>query len=102
MQQLWLVTVPNKGDSPESVLETLRLNVSSARLHRFVVPNLVVGTLDSLMALSDDLAKINAQVENVVKKIERQYIDISGPSPEILKINNVSVEAYLRKFDWGK
>jgi hypothetical protein len=37
--------------------------VSGCLLHRFVIPPLVVGTLDSLMALSDDLAKFNSQTE---------------------------------------
>jgi hypothetical protein len=63
MQQLWLVTVPNNNDSPEKTCETLRLNVPNCRFHRFQIPNLVVGTLDSLLVLSDDLVKVNGQVE---------------------------------------
>lgn len=63
MQQLWLVTVPNNKDSPEKTCETLRLNVSNCRFHRFSIPNLVVGTLDSLLVLSDELVKVNGQVE---------------------------------------
>ncbi len=63
MNQLWLVTVPNNKDSPDTTLEALKLNVPHSRFHSFLVPPLVVGTLDSLMTLSDDLSKINAQVE---------------------------------------
>lgn len=63
MQQLWLVTVPNNKDSPDRTFETLRLNVPNCKLYRFEIPNLVVGTLDSLITLSDDLTKINSQVE---------------------------------------
>lgn len=63
MQQLWLITLPNNRESPDSICETLRMNVQNSRFHRFEVPSLVVGTLDSLMALSDDLSKINSQVE---------------------------------------
>lgn len=31
-----------------------------------------VGTLDSLMVLSDDLVKVNSMLEGVVNKIRRQ------------------------------
>lgn len=66
MQQLWLVTVPNNKGSPDQTYNALRDRVESTgacRIHRFEMPSLVVGTLDSLMALSDDLSKINSQVE---------------------------------------
>jgi V-type H+-transporting ATPase subunit C len=61
--QLWLVTVPNRGESPDATYSALTRQVPSCKLHRFEIPSLVVGTLDSLMALSDDLTKINTQVE---------------------------------------
>lgn len=62
-QGLWLVTLPNRGDSPDVTYSTLQNGVANCRIHRFEIPNLVVGTLDSLMALSDDLVKINTSVE---------------------------------------
>eukprot|EP00607_Mallomonas_marina_P010101 CAMPEP_0182419166 /NCGR_PEP_ID=MMETSP1167-20130531/3566_1 /TAXON_ID=2988 /ORGANISM="Mallomonas Sp, Strain CCMP3275" /LENGTH=387 /DNA_ID=CAMNT_0024593831 /DNA_START=227 /DNA_END=1390 /DNA_ORIENTATION=- len=52
------------------------------------------------MALSDDLTKINVQVENVVRKVERQYADVAGADAEILRVNDTNVEAYLRNFQW--
>jgi hypothetical protein len=67
-QQLWLVTIPNRGETPDSTLSTLQNGVSNCKIHRFEIPNLVVGTLDSLMALSDDLVKINTLVE-VIRKV---------------------------------
>eukprot|EP01041_Mallomonas_annulata_P012227 gene12227-25675_t len=103
MQQLWLVSAPNRGESPDATFNSLQTNVaksSNCRIHRFEIPNLVVGTLDSLMALSDDLIKINVQVENVVRKVERQYVDIAGPEAETLRVNDTNVEAYLRNFQW--
>jgi V-type H+-transporting ATPase subunit C len=69
-------------------------------VHKFEIPPLVVGTLDSLVALSDDLVKLNLQVENVVRKVERQYTDIAGSGADVLRINEMTVESYLRKFNW--
>ena len=66
MASVWLVTVPNKKESPNTVFSNLASSLEAkgqCQLYRFEIPELVVGTLDSLMALSDDLNKIGAQVE---------------------------------------
>ena len=44
------------------------------------MPELRVGTLDSLLALSDDLVKVNALVEATATKIQRQVIDLAAVS----------------------
>lgn len=66
VQQLYLVSVPNGGKNPDSLFSSLQNSIkdkSSCRLHKFETPALTVGTLDSLMSLSDDLIKLNTQVE---------------------------------------
>ena len=66
MNQLWFVSVPNRGEKGDATHAQLQNKVATAgfcRIHRFEIPSLVVGTLDSLMALSDDLVKINTQIE---------------------------------------
>jgi hypothetical protein len=107
MNQLWLITVPNGSEGPDSTRAALVHGISSDhKVHRFETPNtLSIGTLDTLIALSDELNKFNTQVEvsfgvlgpetsgrtslpksityfylshtqNVVRKVERQYIDV--------------------------
>lgn len=116
MQQLALVTAPNNnqgsGNAYSSIAATLNSSFGDGvKLHKFDLPikQLTVGTLDSLIALSDDLRKINNTTENVVRKIERQFNEIvasvnsSGEAltPEYtLRVNEVSVEAYLKDFKW--
>lgn len=36
----------------------------------------------------------------MVRKVERQYLDVSGPNPDPLRINSSSVDAYFRNFVW--
>lgn len=63
---MWLVTVPNNKESPKTTYSAIRNLIetnSICETNRFEIPGLVVGTLDSLMALSDDLSKIGLQVE---------------------------------------
>ena len=62
-QQFWLASLPNSGNSDNTVGILQRKLNGNATLHRIEIPALVVGTLDSLMAISDDLIKINNQVE---------------------------------------
>mmetsp|Transcript_21444 Transcript_21444/g.19515 ORF Transcript_21444/g.19515 Transcript_21444/m.19515 type:complete len:436 (+) Transcript_21444:62-1369(+) len=103
MQQLWLVTIPNNKKSPDTTYHAIVDNVvgsDNCRIHKFTIPPLVVGTLDSLIALSDDLNKINSQVENVVRKVERQYFDIKGSSAQALRVNDTPIETYFRNFSW--
>lgn len=124
MNELWLTTIPIKNESPDTVYERLKepveLGRSQARIHRIVIPDLVVGTLDTLMILAEDLVKFSNQVEQVLRKIERQYIEITGILIHIdidiidfskyillgtskvpsLSVNNKTVEEFLRKFEW--
>lgn len=61
----------------------------------FGIPDLKVGTLDSLMALSDDLAKIDIFVESTTKKIVRQLVEISDKRPDkndVLTVNGSMCE----------
>ena len=49
-----------------------------AENYKFKLPELRVGTLDSLMVLSDDLVKTNTLVEAVVNKLRRQLFDLQS------------------------
>lgn len=66
MAQVWLATVPNNKDLPEKTFAAVQNVVTASsycKISRVEIPNLVVGTLDSLMSLADDLTKIGMTVE---------------------------------------
>ncbi|CAM9130963.1 unnamed protein product [Phaeothamnion confervicola] len=69
-------------------------------MSRLEVPSLLVGTLDSLMSLDDDLSRTDTLVENVVRKIEKQYQEVSGGAVTELKVAGNSVERYIQAFEW--
>lgn len=101
----WLVTVPNEGRPADDTFERLRRHTDeSSKGYTVQIPSLTVGTLDSLMALSEDMEKVDASIESVVRKIERQYADISSSGGrtgrEPLLIDGVPVERYLPSFVW--
>jgi V-type H+-transporting ATPase subunit C len=70
-----------------------------AKVCKWPLPELKVGTLDSLMQLSDDLAKVDIQVESVVHKIERDLKDQLAVETA-LTINDMPPEQYTESFQW--
>lgn len=67
---LWMISAPSKS-SPET-LSSLRERLVKheyADIFPFSIPDFKVGTLDSLMILSDELSKMDGIVESCVTKI---------------------------------
>ncbi|XP_057982592.1 V-type proton ATPase subunit C-like isoform X2 [Malania oleifera] len=74
-------------------------------LYRFVIPDLRVGTLDTLLSLSDDLFKSNRFVEGVSHKIRLQIDELeraSGVDGGALTVDGVPVDSYLTRFVWDE
>ncbi|KAK6920457.1 ATPase, V1 complex, subunit C [Dillenia turbinata] len=104
----WLVSLPVQS-SASSLWSRLQESISKhsfdTPLYRFNVPNLRVGTLDSLLALSDDLFKSNSFIEGVSHKIRRQIEElerVSGIETTALTVDGVPVDSYLTRFAWDE
>ncbi|XP_063775569.1 V-type proton ATPase subunit C 2 [Pseudophryne corroboree] len=106
MSEFWLISVP--GDKTNlAALERMNTVTSKANLSsnaKFVIPDLKVGTLDSLVGLSDDLGKVDLFGESLIKKIA-QYIgevmnDSAEKAQENLLANGVDLISYLSRFEW--
>ncbi|KEH23490.1 vacuolar H+-ATPase subunit C [Medicago truncatula] len=104
----WVVSLPvQNNNSSSSIWNQLQQNISKhsfdTPLYRFNIPNLRVGTLDSLLSLSDDLTKSNAFMEGVSSKIRRQIEElerVSGVNTAGLTVDGVPVDSYLTRFVW--
>lgn len=105
----WLLSVP--GDPTRgAALGSLEDLVGAATglsswFGEFAVPQeLKVGTLDSLMSLSDDLARYDPMAESVVRKISAMLQSLLEDHPEKLaetfSVEGVNVYEYLRCFKW--
>ncbi|WMV20999.1 hypothetical protein MTR67_014384 [Solanum verrucosum] len=106
----WVVSLPVQQNSSTTSLWS-RLQESISRhsfdtpLYRFNIPNLRVGTLDSLLALSDDLVKSNSFIEGVCSKTRRQIEElerVSGVLSSSLTVDGVPVDSYLTRFAWDE
>ena len=55
-----------------------------------------VGTLDTLMSLSDEIAKIDTFIESVVKKCEKTLLDLVDPeNNDIFYVENSRSMKYI-------
>ncbi|PRW57395.1 V-type proton ATPase subunit C [Chlorella sorokiniana] len=106
----WLVSLPH-GGQPDRVWNQLQelTTYTSDYSHnfKFALPeSFRVGTLDSLLGLSDDLAKVNAAVEGTVNKVRRQLMDLqSSVAPEDradVWVEGQTPEGYLQRFAWNE
>lgn len=72
---------------------------------KFNIPDLKVGTLDTLVGLSDDLAKLDQYVEIVCHKLSAAIADTMESRTETslkeqLQANNMDLNNYLTNFGW--
>lgn len=104
----WVVSLPVQTSASalwSRFQESISKRAFDTPLYRFNIPNLRVGTLDSLLALSDDLSKSNAFIEGVSLKIRRQIEDlerVSGVEGGSLTVDGVPVDTYLTRFVWDE
>ncbi|KAK9825342.1 hypothetical protein WJX74_010994 [Apatococcus lobatus] len=108
----WLISLPLIDESNDRTWLTLKQKTAQeiewSSNYRFALPELRVGTLDSLMVLSDDLVKVNSMLEAVVNKIRRQLFEMQAASSssddssgEVL-VENMPPDAYIEKFKWNE
>ncbi|KXZ57041.1 ATPvC1 [Gonium pectorale] len=100
----WLLSLQLPNKRKDVAWELLQEKTASfGSSYKLEVPELRVGTLDSLMALSDDLSKTSAAFDAVVAKIRRQVYE-SGSSKAIasLKVEGMAAETYVQRFKWDE
>lgn len=101
----WLISAPGIPSKDAAYKELVSKTSGLANAWQFNVPaDLKVGTLDSLVALSDDLGKLDPFVEGVVRKIATMLQDLLADHEdkliESLTAEGQSCDDYVRRFQW--
>jgi V-type H+-transporting ATPase subunit C len=105
MPNYWLVSLPlgrgGRGQTWELLQEKTSYGQQLSSNAKLEVPELRVGTLDTLLQHSDDLSKTSLGTEAIVGKLRRTIHDVGGPQAvSALKVENLPVESYLTRFRW--
>lgn len=100
MHSYWIVSAPSEGGQMFGRLDAATSSMSSNSVLR--LPKLRAGTLDSLMTLSDDLQRMDNQVEGVVRKIERQMADLSITELTVnVDRHSMTPDEFVADFRWA-
>lgn len=102
----WLLSLP-APDTPDATAARLHAALVApglAAVHRFALPDgLRVGTLDGLLSLADDLARVNATVEGTVNKVRRALYDLSaagGGEGVAATVDGAPPRVFVERFRW--
>lgn len=108
MAEFWLISAP--GD--KTCQQTFdKLNAATSRgpnnlstNYKFNLPDLKVGTLDTLVGLSDDLGKLDIYCESVTRKLVGYLGEVLDDQKDKLQenllANGVDLNTYLTRFAW--
>lgn len=101
----FIAAISNGGGAPEQAYRKMQAAGACpekpfAEMFKFEVPSLTVGTLDTLMTLSDDLGKTDAVVESIVRKIERTSAELFEKRAPDLSVGGVPSQRYIQQFAW--
>ncbi|XP_045631984.1 V-type proton ATPase subunit C 2 isoform X3 [Ursus americanus] len=106
MSEFWLISAPGDQENLQA-LERMNTVTSKSNLSyntKFSIPDFKVGTLDSLVGLSDELGKLDTFAESLIKKMAQSVVDVmedaKGKVPENLLASGVDLTSFVTHFEW--
>uniref|UniRef100_A0A914KS48 V-type proton ATPase subunit C n=1 Tax=Meloidogyne incognita TaxID=6306 RepID=A0A914KS48_MELIC len=74
--ELWLISAPGES-TPLETWDRLQQTTQNLSVNsKFNIPDLKVGTLDQLVGLSDDLAKLDTAAEQTTRKLVQYFSEV--------------------------
>ncbi|KAM7079561.1 V-type proton ATPase subunit C 2 isoform 4-T5 [Molossus nigricans] len=106
MSEFWLISAPGDKENLQA-LERMNTVTSKSNLSyntKFAIPDFKVGTLDSLVGLSDELGKLDTFAESLVKRMAQSVVEVmedaKGKVQENLLANGVDLTSFVTHFEW--
>ncbi|XP_035953457.1 V-type proton ATPase subunit C 2 isoform X2 [Halichoerus grypus] len=116
MSEFWLISAPGDQENLQA-LERMNTITSKSNLSyntKFSIPDFKVGTLDSLVGLSDELGKLDTFAESLIKKMAQSVVEVmedaKGKVPENLLANGglkekmkylkIDLPSFVTHFEW--
>ncbi|XP_039743786.1 V-type proton ATPase subunit C 2 isoform X3 [Pteropus medius] len=106
MSEFWLISAPGDKENLQA-LERMNTVTSKSNLSyntKFAIPDFKVGTLDSLVGLSDELGKLDTFAESLIKKMAQSVVEVmedaKGKVQENLLANGADLTSFVTHFEW--
>ncbi|XP_004642383.1 V-type proton ATPase subunit C 2 isoform X5 [Octodon degus] len=106
MSEFWLISAPGDKENVQALerMNTVTAKSNLSRNTKFTIPDFKVGTLDSLVGLSDELGKLDAFAESLIKRMAQSVVDVmedsEGKVQENLLANGVDLTSFVTHFEW--
>ncbi|KAG3267588.1 ATPase H+ transporting V1 subunit C2, transcript variant X1 [Ictidomys tridecemlineatus] len=106
MSEFWLISAPGDKENLQA-LERMNTVTSKSNLSyntKFAIPDFKVGTLDTLVGLSDELGKLDTFAESLIKRMAQSVVEVmedsKGKVQENLLANGVDLTSFVTHFEW--
>ncbi|KAM7079560.1 V-type proton ATPase subunit C 2 isoform 3-T4 [Molossus nigricans] len=116
MSEFWLISAPGDKENLQA-LERMNTVTSKSNLSyntKFAIPDFKVGTLDSLVGLSDELGKLDTFAESLVKRMAQSVVEVmedakgkvqenllaNGGLKEKMKCLKIDLTSFVTHFEW--
>lgn len=76
-KSVWIISVPQQQGKDIFSDMQRATKEDTEEAHKFGIPDLRVGNIDSLITLSDELRKLDLHVESTLRKILTQYEELA-------------------------
>ncbi|XP_032150021.1 V-type proton ATPase subunit C 2 isoform X1 [Sapajus apella] len=116
MSEFWLISAPGDRENLQA-LERMNTVTSKANLSyntKFAIPDFKVGTLDSLVGLSDELGKLDTFAESLIRRMAQSVVEVmedskgkaqehllaNGGLKEKMKCLKIDLTSFVTHFEW--
>ncbi|GAB1297321.1 V-type proton ATPase subunit C 2 [Apodemus speciosus] len=116
MSEFWLISAPGDKENLQA-LERMNSVTSKSNLShntKFAIPDFKVGTLDSLVGLSDELGKLDTFAESLIKRMAQSVVEVmedskgkvqenllaNGGLKEKMKCLKIDLTSFVTHFEW--
>ncbi|XP_005084999.1 V-type proton ATPase subunit C 2 isoform X3 [Mesocricetus auratus] len=106
MSEFWLISAPGDKENLQALEKMNNVTSKSNLSHntKFAIPDFKVGTLDSLVGLSDELGKLDTFAESLIKRMAQSVVEVmedsKGKVHENLLANGVDLTSFVTHFEW--
>lgn len=104
MAEYWLISAPGDKTPQQTYMNLKGRMTGLSPVFQLNLPELKVGTLDTLVGLSDDLGKLDGFVESVTRKLAHYMVDVLEEHQdrvrENLLANGQDLSNFVTKFQW--
>ncbi|XP_037384424.1 V-type proton ATPase subunit C 2 isoform X3 [Talpa occidentalis] len=107
MWEFWLISVPGDEENLQAI-ERMKTVTSKSNLSyntEFSIPDFKVGTLNSLIRLSDELGKLDTFAESLIRKTAHSVVEVMEDAKEKVQenllANGVDLPSFVTHFEWN-